>query len=70
MDVLICIYFYLFLLNVLWGLLFKYSKIGFGTTMGCGDIDNVLAVTGDVQVINRILNRHYVRTKFRPNPRG
>ena len=53
-DVLICIH---FLLNVLWGLLFKCSKIGFGTTMGLGDTgQNVLAVR-DVQVINRILTR-------------
>ena len=47
-----------FLLNVLWGLLFKCSKIGFGTAMGFGDTrQNVLAVRGDVQVINPILTR-------------
>ena len=43
------------LLNVHWGLLFKCSKIGFGTAMEFGDTwQNVMAVRGDVQEINPI----------------
>ena len=46
---------WIFLLNVLWGLLFKCSKGGFETTMGFGDTwQNVMAVRRDVQVINRL----------------
>ena len=41
-----------FWLNVLWGLLFKCSIIGFGTAMGFGDTWwTVIAVRWDVQVV-------------------